>query len=122
MEMLQEKHSIYGGVARFNMESALKDVNAVRGVKYVGETTLIFPSSHLLLQIMVGDDEYGNPNQFNDLDVASKYVGEQLWIMHSAQMIANLQQMFGGSPSEISRHLFEIYGHGVFSVAGRILK
>jgi hypothetical protein len=134
MEMLQERHRIYGGVARFvfhedysipvtrEMDSALSDVDAVRGVKYVGETTKIFKSSHILLQIMVGNDENGNPYQFTDLDVASEYVGEQLWIRHSAQMITNLQQTFRGSPSEISRHLFEIYGHRVFSVGGRTLK
>jgi hypothetical protein len=70
----------------------------------------------------VGNDENGNPYQFTDLDVASEYVGEQLWIRHSAQMIENLQEMFRGSPNEISRHLFEIYGHRVFSVGGRTLK
>ena len=30
--------------------------------------------------------------------------------------------MFGGSPNEISRHLFEIYGHQVFSVGGQTLQ
>lgn len=69
----------------------------------------------------MGDDEVGNPYQFIGLDVASKYVGEQLWIRHSAQMITNLQEMFIGSPNEISRHLFEIYGHLVFSVGGLTL-
>jgi hypothetical protein len=134
MEMLQERHQIYGGVDRFvfhedysipvpmEIDSALSDVDAVSVVKYVGETTKIFKSSHILLQIMVGNDENGNPYQFTDLDVASEYVGEQLWIRHSAKMITNLQQMFGGSPNEISRHLFEIYGHTVFSVGGRSLK
>jgi hypothetical protein len=74
----------------------------------------------------VGDDEDGNAYQFIGLDVASKYVGEQLWIgkylRHCAQMITNLQEMFGGSPNEISRHLFERYGHMVFSIGGRTLK
>ena len=37
-------------------------------------------------------------------------------------MITNLQELFGGSPNEISRHLFEIYGHRVFSIGGRTLK
>jgi hypothetical protein len=82
----------------------------------------IFPGSHSLLQILVGEDEFSNAYQFIGLDVASKYVGEQLWIHHSAQMISNLRDMFGGSPNEISRHLFEIYGHMVFSVGGRNLK
>jgi hypothetical protein len=133
-ETLQERHRIYGGVARFvfhedysiqvpdEMQKALCDVDAVRGVKYVGEVTKIFPQSHTLLQIMVGDDEYGNPYQFIGLDVATKFVGEQLWIRHSVQMITNLQEMFGGSPNEISRHLFEIYGHRFFSVGGQTLK
>ena len=70
----------------------------------------------------MGYDKFGNAYQFTDLDVASEYVGEQLWIRHFAQMITNLQEMFGGSPNEISRHLFEIYGHRVFSVGGRTLK
>ena len=133
IELLQERHRICGGVGRFifhknysipvpkKMQSALADVDAVRGVKYVGDITDIFPTSHTLLQILVGDDEFRNTYQFTDLDVASEYVGEQLWIRHSAQMITNLQEMFGGSPNEISRHLFEIYGHMVFSVGGRTL-
>jgi hypothetical protein len=134
IEILTERYRVCGGVACFVfhkdysipvpkiMKRALNDTNAVRGVTYVGETTKIFPDSHSLLQILVGDDEYGNPYQFIGLDVASKYVGEQLWIRHSAVMIANLQNMFGGSPNEISRHLFEIYGHMVFSIGGRTLK
>ena len=132
--LLTERYRVCGGVARFvfhkdysipipkKIKSSLNDTNAVRGVKYVGETTDIFPDSHSLLQIMVGDDEFGNAYQFIGLDVASKYVGEQLWIRHYAQMITNLQDMFSGSPNEISRHLFEIYGHMVFSVGGRTLK
>ena len=134
VELLEERYRVCGGVARFvfhkdysipvpkKMKSALNDTNAVRGVKYVGETTDIFPESHSLLQILVGDDEYGIAYQFIGLDVASKYVGEQLWMLHHAQMLTNLQEMFGGSPNEISRHLFEIYGHQVFSVGGRTLK
>ncbi|KAI8891502.1 hypothetical protein BC833DRAFT_613757, partial [Globomyces pollinis-pini] len=134
IEMLRERHRIYGGVARFvfhddysipvptTIRSTLSDINAVRGVKYVGEITDIFPTSHTLLQIMVGNDEFGNAYQFTDLDVASKYVGEQLWIRHAAQMLTNLQEMFADSPNEISRHLFEIYGHREFSAGGRTLK
>jgi hypothetical protein len=37
-------------------------------------------------------------------------------------MITNLQEMFGGSPNEISRDLFEIYGRLVFSRAGQTRK
>ena len=134
IDILKERYRVYGGVARFvfhidysipvpkKMESALADINAVRGVKYVGATTDIFPESHTLLQIQVGVDQHGNAYQFIDLDVASKYVGEQLWIRHAAEMVNNLLQMLGGSPNEISRHLFEIYGHNVFSKGGQTLK
>lgn len=70
--ILKERYRVCGGVARFvfhkdyripvpkKMKSALNDTNAVRGVRYVGETTNIFPESHSLLQIQVEDDEYGN--------------------------------------------------------------
>ncbi len=73
----------------------------------------------MLLEIIVSDD--GN-YKFEYVDIASKYVGEQLWQKHTAQMVLNLQEMFGGSPNEISRHLFEIYGHLVFSQGGKTLK
>jgi hypothetical protein len=127
IETLQERHRIYGGVARFVfhknlakiMENALADVDAVRGVRNIGNPTKIFATSHTLLHVVVSND---SQYQFCHVDIASKYVGEQLWIRHSAQMTTNLQEMFGGSPSEISRHLFEIYGHMVFSVGGRTLK
>ena len=37
-------------------------------------------------------------------------------------MITNMQQMFDSIPTEISRHLFEIYGHVVFCTGGQTLK
>ena len=127
IETLQERHRIYGGVARFvfhedlfnTMEETLADFDAVKGVRNIGKPTRIFATSHTLLHMVVSND---SQYKFSHVDIASKYVGEQLWIHHSAQMITNLQEMFGGSPSEISRHLFEIYGHRVFSTGGRILK
>jgi hypothetical protein len=130
-EMLQERYRICGGVARFVfhndysipvptiMEIALADVDAVRGVRNIGNPTRIFETSHTLLHVVASND---SQYRFCHVDIASKYVGEQLWIRHSAQMIINLQEMFGGSPNEISRHLFEIYAHRVFSVGGRTLK
>ncbi len=131
IEMLQERHRIYGGVARIVlykdysiavpkiMEKALADVDAVNGVRNIGTLTKMFPTTHTLLHAIVSTDGL---YQFRYVDIASKYVGEQLWIRHSAKMLTNLQDMFGGSPNEISRHLFEIYGHVVFSVGGQTLK
>jgi hypothetical protein len=132
-DSFNERYRIYGGVARYvfhkdygvvpkKMQNTLGDINAVRGVRYVGEPSDIFPESHTLLHLLVGDDEHKNPYQFLELDVASKYVAEQLWDRHYKQMIINLQEMFGGSPNEISRHLFEIYGHRVFYKGGITLK
>jgi hypothetical protein len=100
------------GVARFKfdirseaMEEALADVDAVKGVRNIGIPTRIFATSHTLLHMIVLSEGL---YKFLHVDIASKYVGGQLWIRHSAQMITNLQEMFGGSPDEISRHLFEI--------------
>jgi hypothetical protein len=101
------------------MEEALNYVDAVKGVRCVGMPTNIFSTTHTLLHIIVSNHQ---DYRFSHVDIASQYVGEQLWIRHSRQMIVNLNEMFGGSPSEISRHLFEIYGHAVFSVGGRTLK
>jgi hypothetical protein len=74
-----------------------------------------------LLHVIVGTDHQGFPYRFRFVDIASKYVGEQLWERHYSQMITNLHGMFG-FPNEISRHLFEIYGHRVFSIGGRTMK
>jgi hypothetical protein len=131
IETLNERYRIYGGVARFVfhkdhsiivpefMEEALADVDAVQGVRNIGIPTKIFSTTHTLLHIIVSND---GKYQFCHVDIASKYVGEQLWKLHHAQMITNLKEMFGGSSNEISRHLFEIYGHMVFSQGGRTLK
>jgi hypothetical protein len=125
-EPLKDRYRIYGGIARWvfeiapnTMEPALADVDAVRGVRSIGIPTNIFTTTHTLLHIIVSSD---GCYQFTHVDIASKYVGEQLWQRHSAQMLTNLRDMFGGSPSEISRHLFEIYGHTIFSTGGQTLK
>lgn len=122
---------IYGGVARvifsngqnsisgeLLMKKVLQDVDAVKGVKSIGNPTQIFQTTHTLLHIIVTQD---GTYQFSHVDIASDYVGEQLLIRHCAQMISNLQEMLG-SPVEISRHLFEIYGHIVFSIGKITLK
>ncbi|EPZ35863.1 hypothetical protein O9G_004148 [Rozella allomycis CSF55] len=116
IEILKERYRIYGGVAR---SEALADVDAVKGVCNIGILKNMLDTTHTLLHILVSNDGL---YQFTHVDIASKHVGEQLWIRHSAQMITNLQQMFGSFPNEIARHLFEIYGHMVFSVGGRTLK
>ena len=131
IDTLKERYRIYGGVARFVfprsilslsniMEEAFADVDAVKGVRNIGSPTKILATTHTLLHIMVSREGL---YQFTHVDIASKYVGEKLWQIYSAQMITNLREMFGVTkPNEISRHLFEIYGHRVFSIGGRTLK
>jgi len=130
LDLICSRYQIYGGAARpvfhsdftwmlEDMGAALADVDAVKGVRHIGSPTKIFQTTHTLLHIIVSDDGL---YRFLHVDVASKYVGEQLWQLHHAQMIINMQEMFSGSPNEISRHLFEIYGHLIFSRGGKKLK
>jgi hypothetical protein len=136
--VLAERFRVYGGVARFaffdfkagvpyarmdpvEMEAALADVNAVKSLRAVGSPSKMFETTHTLLHMIVGERQ-GFPYKFLYVDIASKYVGEQLWDRRYAEMIANLREMFGGSPDEISRHLFEIYGHRIFSKGVKKLK
>ncbi|EGF84177.1 hypothetical protein BATDEDRAFT_84908 [Batrachochytrium dendrobatidis JAM81] len=121
----KKRYRIYGGVARsvFDTSSdpikkALADVNAVKGTQSIGELTKAFTTSHTLLHVIVSDD---GKYEFLHLDIASKYVGEKLWQRHSSQMITNIQVMLG-TPDEISRYFFEIYGHRVFSTGRKTLK
>ncbi|KAF0727977.1 hypothetical protein Ae201684P_009436 [Aphanomyces euteiches] len=124
---LDDRYRIFGGVARpafrtdakmLDMDAALIDVDAVKCVRNIAAPTRIYQNAHMLLHIIVSDD--GN-YQFECVDIASKYVGQQLWQLHSAQMLVNLQEMFGGSPSVMSGHLFEMYGHKVFAQGGKTL-
>ncbi|OAJ41550.1 hypothetical protein BDEG_25127 [Batrachochytrium dendrobatidis JEL423] len=126
IETINERYRMYGGVARsvFDivsnpMEKALADVDAVKGVHNIGFTIKISANTHTLLHTIVSDN---GQYRFLHVDIASRYVGEQLWQHHSAQMITNMQQMFDSIPTKISRHLFEIYGHRVFCTGGQTLK
>ena len=127
-ERLLKRYRICGGVALYVfgsfsvenvVEEALADYDAVKEVCNIRKPTKILPTTHTLLHtIVTNDGQY----KLRHVDIASKYLGEQLWTRHSPQMLTNLQEMFGYSPTtEISRHLFEIYGHLVFSVGGRTL-
>ncbi|KAK6097958.1 squalene synthetase-like protein [Batrachochytrium dendrobatidis] len=126
IETINERYRMYGGVARsvFDivsnpMEEALADVDAVKGVRNIGFTIKLSANTHTLLHTIVSDD---GQYEFLHVDIASRYIGEQLWQRHSSQMITNIQQMFDGIPTKISRHLFEIYGHMVFCTGGQTLK
>ncbi|KAJ3238948.1 hypothetical protein HDU78_003124 [Chytriomyces hyalinus] len=127
MSKLLERHRTYGGVARSifypddldDMEAALADVDTVKGVRDIWNLTKMFQTSDTLLHIITSDDDQ---YQFKCIDIASEYVGEQLWEKHSAKMITNLKGIFACGPDEIPRHLFEIYAHRVFSFGGISLK
>jgi hypothetical protein len=130
VDTLNNRYRVFGGAARSvfhpdgtkifrDFRASLEDADAVKSVRNIGKPTGIFPTAHMLLHVIV---TYDGKYEFQHVDIASKYVGEQLWAKHSAQMVLNLQEMFGGSPNEISRHLFEIYGHRVFSQGGKKLR
>ena len=89
-----------------DMENSLADVDAAKGVKAIGNLTKIFDTTHTLLHLIVGNDDQGFPYRFLFVDIASKYVGEQLWDLHYVDMI----------------NLFEIYGHRSCSKGGKTLK
>ncbi|KAI8893039.1 hypothetical protein BC833DRAFT_609747 [Globomyces pollinis-pini] len=131
LEVLKTRYRIYGGIARWifyqdysiigtnAMVEALADIDAVKKVHGIGIPTTIFGSIQTLVHMIVSTDGL---YRFTHVDLASKYVGEQLWIHYSTQMITNLNQLFGGIPRAISRHLFESYGNRVFlNEGGRTL-
>ncbi|KAI3630238.1 hypothetical protein MIR68_011673 [Amoeboaphelidium protococcarum] len=137
-DVLAERFHVYGGVARFafydfkagapyvrkdplEMQTVLADASAVKSLRAIGLPSEMFEMTHTLLLMLVGERQ-GFQYQFLYADIASKYVGEQLWDHHYAEMITNLKEMFGGSPDEISRHLYEIYGHRILSKGGKKLK
>lgn len=99
------------------MKSALEDADAIKALKYIGIMTRKFDTSHVLLHMIV-DKSYRNYH----FDIASSYVGEELWKRYFQQMMENLQELMGGAPDVISRHFFEIYGHLIFSHGGDTLK
>lgn len=131
IEALEKNYAIYGGVPRWVfdkirrnptwMERALMDDDVVESVRIIrnGNPTLKYSDSHTLLHLIISND---GQYDFDHVDIASRYAGEQLWLLHSAKMITHLEDMFTRRPNDISRHLFEIYGHLLFSRGGETLK
>jgi hypothetical protein len=99
--LLNERYRVYGGIPRSlfhnseipllaKMDKVLNDPEAAKGVKHVGLMTDIYPESHTLLHIVVGDDIYGTPYQDIGLKYASRYVATKMWELHKSQMITLL--------------------------------
>jgi hypothetical protein len=125
-QALQARYEIYGGVARIlfgqhifkpnqlvsmvQMDGALSNSEAVNAIRVVREPTAIHKESHTLIHCNSGEQD-GIPYQFVDACLASKYVGMQLWKNYHKEMAVKLQEFLGGSDSELSRRLFEIYMH-----------
>ncbi|CAK4611648.1 unnamed protein product [Aphanomyces euteiches] len=91
---LDDRYRICGGVARSifhddgreilrRINAALEDVNAIICVRNIGCPTAI-STAHELVHTIVKEYE------FDHVDIASNYVGEQLWIKYAAQMLLNL--------------------------------
>jgi hypothetical protein len=123
---LESRYEIYGGIARtifgqfilepnqlvsmIQMEGALSNFEAVKGIRVVREPTAIHKESHTLIHCNAGYQD-GIPYQFLYATLASKYVGRELWRRYHKEMATKLQEFLGGSDSELSRRLFEIYMH-----------
>ncbi|KAJ3387251.1 hypothetical protein HDU80_000196 [Chytriomyces hyalinus] len=134
VEQVSGRYALCGGVTQFvfnpdfdnivpeNIKVALCDMKVVNAVKYLGKPSHNFPHSDLLLHMTVGTDEARRPYQFLCLDVASKYIGQQLFKQEAAEMLENLQVLLGGSPHQLSPNLYELYAHHVFSLGGITLK
>jgi hypothetical protein len=131
VEVLKERFRIYGGVARYaffdctdstqyarqdpsEMDDALVDADAIKGLAAAGNPTAMFPTSHTLLHMIIGEKD-AHDYQFLHMDFASDYVEEQLWVRSFQTMIQNFQQIFLSAPEQISRGLFENYCHFLFS-------
>ncbi|EPZ34305.1 hypothetical protein O9G_006123, partial [Rozella allomycis CSF55] len=135
-EFLKERYLMFGGVARFifwdwndhidrngiphklamDLECALNDETGVRHVVRPPQLLKIFNTIHSLLHIIV-DRNY----RYSKVGVASDYIAHEICVLHYNYMISHLQTLLGGSPSVISRHLFEIYGNRIFSMGGKKL-
>ena len=137
-----ERYRVYGGVARYiffklipqsevtgtstvstfplpkKMEAVLASADARKSMMSSGLVSDIFRDSHVLLQMVVGDDDRGEAYQFLHLDFASKYVKDELWKSFYSEMIGDLKAMVLGTPSHVSPHFFELYGHSVISSGG----
>ncbi|KAI3644083.1 hypothetical protein MP228_010247 [Amoeboaphelidium protococcarum] len=140
-DTLLERFHMYGGVARsvfydfkvgvryfredpLEMQMALADVDAVRSLREFISLSRTSDITHTLLHMAVGESQ-GSPYKFRHVDLASKYVGEQLWDLRYAKMVTSLREMFGCSCSYFSKicsRLFKMYGHRVFSKGGMKLK
>ncbi|EPZ34717.1 hypothetical protein O9G_004024 [Rozella allomycis CSF55] len=135
-EFLKERYLMFGGIARFifwdwidqidrngipqklatDLECALNDETAVRNIVRPPQLLKVFNTIHSLLHIIV-DRNY----RYSKVGVASDYIAHEICVRHYNYMISHLQTFLGGSPSVISRHLFEIYGNRVFSMGGKKL-
>ncbi|KAJ3222885.1 hypothetical protein HDU81_009544 [Chytriomyces hyalinus] len=101
---------------RDNLETALADISVVDRVQNYGTYKEANAGVHLLLHKIVSDD---SQYHYSHDTIASNYVGEQLWENHAAQMVRNIQScLLIERPTEICRHLFEIFGHRAISSGG----
>jgi hypothetical protein len=98
------------------LDAALNDTDAFKSLNQLGRMTSTFSSTHVLFHIVV------NRNfEMTGLDLASHYVGLRLLEKYKLELIEDLAR-FDGVQRAIGGHLFEMYGHLVFSRGGVELK
>lgn len=117
----------YGGVARYvfwtespfsvvtappSLLAFINDPDARNSIGSVGEPSRLFPTSHMLVHIIVNDRL-----RFVDFGLASSFIGVLLFKEHLKETIDKLSSMLG-SGGALAGHLFECYGHFVFEHGG----
>ena len=113
-ENLESRYLRYGGVPRTvfwthgelpSIDGTINDANARKSINSVGTPSRIFPTSHLLLHIIVNDDL-----GFQGLDIASDYIGVLLFENYYEETMEKLNSLIG-DPGALGGHLFECYMH-----------
>ncbi|KAI8829219.1 hypothetical protein BJ741DRAFT_569414 [Chytriomyces cf. hyalinus JEL632] len=134
-ELVLKRLWLFSGIPRYifqsglsvthaNLEAALKDEDAATRIANVALDREMNGNVHMLMHMIVSED--GQMHVLPHMDasdddqyryrhavIASRYVAEQLWGKHFAQMMTNLQEMVLQNPTEISRLWTEMYGQRV---------
>lgn len=117
-EAVKDRYKIYGGVARFvfwpgsteppSIASAVQDANARKSIRSVWEPSLLFPTSHMLLHLVIDDKMH-----FTYVTLASQHVGVLLFSKYFEETLERLQSLLGAGGA-LAGHLFECYIHYLF--------
>ena len=120
---LHSRFRRYGGIARTvfwtmgdvpSIDAAVNESNARKSINSVGIPSKMFPTSHMLLHIIV------NSNLgFQELDIASDYIGVLLLEKYFDETMEKLKSLIGDRGA-LGGHLFECYMHFIFQHSDKL--